>query len=192
MRRMIVGVENVLRGDISNERVDIYYFTWAGGFDGPQPLGMWRIGSRRIFWLRRDRGVLRTACDGGDGCTWGVYGGNHPRLTVNPADSIDRAVAEIVLSRGQGLITEARFAGAILRGAPVPDEYQIEDFRRLAMTELGVIKTAACEALWITGHDPRFHGISQQDMTQAHCGCPVVSGELDCGSRSHVQDDPPY
>src|ERR1017187_2112764 len=72
LRKLKVRVENVLRGDVIPETTAVYYFTWAGGFDGPKPLGFWAVkGSnnpvyRRILWLRRDSGVLRTACDGWD------------------------------------------------------------------------------------------------------------------------------
>jgi hypothetical protein len=70
---LLVDVENVLKGSVGTGPHTVYYFTLASGFKGGQPLGMWRIGDRRVLWLRRDQGVLRTTCDLWDGCTIGVY-----------------------------------------------------------------------------------------------------------------------
>ena len=193
MRRMHVAVENVLRGDVQGRHVEIYYFTWAGGFNGPQPLGMWKVGSRRVLWLRRDGGVFRTACDGWDRCTWGVYSGSHPHLKIKQGEPVERALADVVFTRGDGAIDEARFAGAILRGAPAPDSYLIENYRRLALTERAGVKTAACEALWIFLPDPNLHEIAKAGMQQASCHCRIVEhGEPDCGPKRYLHDDPPY
>src|SRR5579872_4744943 len=49
LRRLYVRVENILRGAPIPAEITVYYFTWAGGFDGPRPLGIWRIGGRRIL-----------------------------------------------------------------------------------------------------------------------------------------------
>lgn len=86
LRRLHVRVENVLKGDLTAATVDVYYFTFAGGFEGNQPLGMWEPGCRRILWLRRDSDVLRTACDGFDYCTLGVYSGAHPPSGLTRGD----------------------------------------------------------------------------------------------------------
>jgi hypothetical protein len=190
---MQVAVENVIRGDIQDQHIGVFYFTWAGGFNGPQPLGMWNVGSRRILWLRRDGMALRTACDGWDGCTWGVYSGRHPHLKIEPGESIDRALADVALTRGEGPINEARFAGAISRGAPAPDSYLIEHYRHLAVTERAGAKAAACEALWILLHDRSLRDIAEAGMQQANCHCRIAEhGEPDCGPKGYVHDDPPY
>ena len=57
LRRLTVRVENVLKGEVLPETITVYYFTWAGGFDGPRPLGFWTVSGRRILWLRTDSGV---------------------------------------------------------------------------------------------------------------------------------------
>jgi len=195
LRKLMLRIENVLKGDIGGGTVPVYYFTFAGGFDGPQPLGMWRIGSRRILWLRRDSGVLRTSCDGYDYCTTGVYSGAHPGLSVDPRKPVSYAVADIMLTRGEGKIDENRFAGAIDWTFPEPVEYLIEKFRHLALTERSVIKTAACTQLWINAQDQgiqeRFRRIAGESMREAYCGCTTKSnGAPDCGPVAH--SDPPY
>ena len=65
LRRLQVRVENILKGDVSRGTVAVYYFTFAGEFDGPRPLGMWSVESRRILWLRREAGA-RHATGGTD------------------------------------------------------------------------------------------------------------------------------
>jgi hypothetical protein len=196
LRRLKLRVESILKGDVIGESIEVYYFTWAGAFDGPQPLGMWDIGSRRILWLRRDAGALRTACDGWDGCTWGVYSGAHPHLRAGQAP-VAYAVADILLTRGEGKINEVRFAGSVMRGAPGPDDYLIEKYRRLALTERSGIKTAACIQLWIYAQDqgvaPSSRTAAQGAMHEAGCGCKTTPrGEPDCGPKTHIHDDPPY
>jgi hypothetical protein len=56
------------RGSLGDKTAFVYYFAFAGGFNGPRPLGFWSPPSRRVLWLRRDGGVFRMACDGWDGC----------------------------------------------------------------------------------------------------------------------------
>jgi hypothetical protein len=51
LRKLVVHVENVLRGGPISEKITVYYFGFAGGIDGPRPLGFWNVGCRRILWL---------------------------------------------------------------------------------------------------------------------------------------------
>jgi hypothetical protein len=155
LRKLLIAVENVLKGDVKGAMVEVYYFTFASGFNGPQPLGMWSVGNRRIFWVRRDAGVLRTTCDGWDGCTYGVYSGAHPHLNVDPRKPLDKALADIALTRGEGRTDEAKFAGAIDRGGPSSEDYNIVAYRDLALSERFAIREAACIALWYSAGGDR-------------------------------------
>ena len=100
LRRLDLRVENSLRGVIGAPRVTVYYFGFAGGFDGSRPLGIWNIAKRRVFWLRRDMGVLRTACDGFDYCTMPVGSGAHPYYQADPHKPLGIALADIWFTRG--------------------------------------------------------------------------------------------
>ncbi len=196
LRRLGVRVENVLKGDVSRGTVAVYYFTFAGGFEGPQPLGMWRVESRRILWLRRDAGVLRTACDGWDGCTRAVNSGAHPHFTVAPQEPIAYAVADILLTRGEGKVDNSRFAGSVQRGAPSPEDYLIGKYQHLALTEGSPVKTAACIQLWICAQDrgasQSSRNIAREAMCQADCGCITKPGGTpDCGATADINSDPP-
>ena len=196
LRRLRVRVENILKGDVSRGTVAVYYFTFAGAFDGPQPLGMWSVESRRILWLRRDAGVLRTACDGWDGCTWEVYSGAHPHFTIAHQKPIDYALADILLTRGEGKVDDSRFARAVQLGAPSPEDYLIEKYQHLAVTEGLAIKTAACVQLWICAQDrgasQSLRNIAREAMRQADCGCITKpDGMPDCGANADISSDPP-
>lgn len=88
LRRFTVQVENALKGGPLSDTINVYYyFTWVGAFDEPRPLGQRRVGDRRILWLRWDSGVLRTICDGWDGCTRGVESGAHRGRSPDPQKS---------------------------------------------------------------------------------------------------------
>jgi hypothetical protein len=43
LRKLKIPGENVLRGNAIGETVIVYYFTWAGAFDGPKPLDIWSM-----------------------------------------------------------------------------------------------------------------------------------------------------
>ncbi len=176
LHRVRVRVENVLRGELSERTLTVYYFGFAGGFDGPRPLGFGPRPSRRILGLSRDHGALRMACDGWDVCTMFVDSGAHPRYRTDPQESLDQAVAEIILTRGEGKIDEGQFARAVEWG--VPDQgiqaYVIEKLKRLALTESPAIKRSACHLLWIYSQDrtdERLRQYAQDTLRDAHCRC---------------------
>jgi hypothetical protein len=186
LRRLTVRVENVLRGAPVPETIAVYYFTWAGGFDGPRPLGFWRLGGRRILWLRRDSGVLRTACDGWDYCTMSVQSGAHPGYRPDPRKRIDYAVADLILTRGDGAINEIEFANEVAWG--VPDQglqgYVVEKLRHLALTEHGGVKASACKLLWVYTVDlvdDSVHRDAGNALRDADCRCKTKpDGNVEC------------
>jgi hypothetical protein len=116
VHRARVQVENVLRGSISKRTFFVYYFALGGGFDGPRPLGFGSEASRRILWLRGDADVFRMACDGWDSCTMFVESGAHPRYKADPRKPLAYALADILLTRGEGKIDEIPFASEIEPG----------------------------------------------------------------------------
>src|SRR5579864_84266 len=151
LHRVRVKIENVLKGSIGQQTIFVYYFGFAGGFEGPRPLGFGREPSRRILWLLRDGGVFRMACDGWDGCTMPVMSGAHTRYRADPRKSLDQALVDILLTRGEGEIDNVRFASEILRGTPDQgfQGYVIEKLGHLALMETSDVKSSACTQLWI-------------------------------------------
>jgi hypothetical protein len=176
MHRVSVRVENVLRGSLDERSIAVYYFGFAGGFDGPRPLGFGGEASRRILWLRRDRGVFRMACDGWDYCTNLVESGAHPGYRVDPEQPLDRAIVDILLTRGEGRIDDGRFASEIIWGVPDQgiQDYVIDRLGHLASTESPEIKSSACVQLWIytrdrIGTDSNRRAQSLLETASCHC-----------------------
>ena len=187
-RRLTVQVENVLKGGPIPKRIEVYYFTWAGGFDGPRPLGFWNVGGRRIFWLRKDSGVLRTICDGWDGCTEGVWSGAHPDYRPDPQKPLEYALVDFHLTRGKGTVNKIAFATEVSWqepvGTPGLEEYAIDKLRHLALTEQDEIKSAACESLWLYTVDLVKSNIkrdAENAMHVANCRCTTEAhGKTEC------------
>jgi hypothetical protein len=186
LRKLTVQVENVLKGTPIPKKIAVYYFTWAGGFSGPQPLGLWKVGGRRILWLRRDSGVLRTACDGWDGCTMSVQSGAHLNYRPDPEKPIEYALADLLLTRGEGPVDNTGFASEIKKG--VPDQglqgYVVEKLRRLASSENRDIKSSACKLLWIYTADrfaPSIRQEAEHGLQTASCQCATtLHGNVEC------------
>ncbi len=159
LRKLSIRVENVLRGGAIPGQVTAYYFTFAGSFDGPRPMGVWLIpghstpAMRRIFWLKYDHSQLRTACDGWDRCTIAVLSGAH--LNYKPdSRPLGYALGDILLTRGAS-VSDNRFALQIQSGLPseIPGAYIQEKLQELTKTETPPVKAAALRRL--TGYPTR-------------------------------------
>jgi len=176
LRRVTVAVENVLQGRPLGERVEVFYFTWAGGFNGPRPLGFRRAGVRRVWWLRRDGGELRTACDCWDICTQAVESGAHRGYRPVKGRPVILAVADVLLTRGEGEIHEAAWAREMMYA---PDQgiesYVVGKMRHLALTEKNGVRQSACLWLWIYAQDPGVNAGVKEDagraLKEADCRC---------------------
>lgn len=151
LHRVTVHIENVLKGIAPQRTIPVYYFAYAGGYDGPHPLIFGSEVSRRILWLRKDDGRYRIACDGWN-CTKPIMSGAHPGFRMSQSEPIQRAMADLLLTKGEGPIDDHQFALEIDQG--VPDRgfegYVIEKLRQLelATTESSEVKYAACRGLW--------------------------------------------
>jgi hypothetical protein len=108
---------------------------------------------------------------------------------------MDYTVSDILLTRGDGPINDSRFSGAILWGAPAPDDYLIERYRRLAVTERSKIKAAACVMLWICAQDQPAPYAQRQvaaaAMREANWNCTVERRGPNCGPMDQADSDPP-
>jgi hypothetical protein len=186
LRKLTVNVENVPKGTPMPSTIEVYYFTYYDGYDGPPPLGYWNVGDRRILWLRRDSGLLRTVCDGWDGCTKGVWSGAHPHYTPDPRKSLDYALVDLLFTRGEGDVDENRFGTGLLDeiGDNVQTRsYAVEHLKRLVLTEHGFVKSSACEMLFIYSVD-RIEASTRREAADAmlagNCRCAVKSYSPEC------------
>lgn len=77
-----VTVENVLKGPVSPGSMTLYYFAKRGNMGGLDRMNF-LPGYRLIFYLRRESGEWRTACDYYEMCVGRVLTGRHPTLKRN-------------------------------------------------------------------------------------------------------------
>jgi hypothetical protein len=118
------------------------------------------------------------ACDGWDGCTMFVKSGGHRGYKANPRKSLSYALADILLTRGEGKIDEIPFASEIERGVPGQglEGYLIGKLRNLAVTESSAVKAAACVQLWIYQQDRIDSSLRRQareSLEAARCVCSM-------------------
>ncbi len=104
--RITARVENVLRGGVLPDKVEVYYLKGMR-LHGPPQMGVigrgghWRMGDRLIFFLRRDSGVLRTVIDTWASPTVPVLTGEHPGYRPRTGESVEDSIVDILLDRGQ-------------------------------------------------------------------------------------------
>ena len=126
------------------------------------------------------------ACDGWDHCTEFVKSGAHPQYGANPQQPLNRALTDILLTRGEGEISDLQFASQIqwsIFDQGIQD-YVIEKLRHLALTEVSEIKNSACQQLWIDTQertDDRLRQKAQGSLDAASCVCrEKPAGNVPC------------
>lgn len=175
LHRAKVHVENVLKGAVAERTMPVYYFAFAGGYDGPPPLSLAGQPSRRVLWLRKDRGVYRTVCDGVN-CTVPILSGAHPEYKPDRGESFDQVLIDLILTRGKGQVDNHQFAEGLGRGVRGQglQMYTIEKLRHLALTESAEVKYAACQLLWSNSFDQpddRLRQRAEDSVRAAGCTC---------------------
>jgi len=97
--RIRVRVENVLKGDFALQDVDLYTFLEAGSHVGPLPMAF-GVDRRYLFYLRKQAGRWRTACDVSDGCVDQVLSGYHGAFKTDPTHTLADDILRLLLTRG--------------------------------------------------------------------------------------------
>jgi hypothetical protein len=108
----------------------------------------------------------------------GVESGAHRGYVPDSQKSLDYALTDLLLTRGEGTINEIGFASEISWG--VPDQglqgYVVEKLRHLALTEHGEVKASACTLLWIYTVDRidiRIRQDADHALHEADCHCSM-------------------
>ena len=177
LSRLTLHIENILKGSLKQRTVPVYYYSYTIPYDLQAPL---RFGSslpsRRIFWLRKEGSLYRTACDGRD-CTVVVASGAHPGYKPAPGEPLNAMITDLLLTRGEGFVDDHAFAQQISRGAPGDLKHLpgvIDSLSKLALTQPTEPKLAACKQLWIYGLDSIQADLrqkAQESMRAAGCRC---------------------
>lgn len=153
--RVNVRIENVLRGSIRRSNIEIYYYTQVGPLGGTPRLGMWNagglwhIGDREIFYLKKSIGVFRTYCDVVAPCATPVFSGAHPSFTIDSSKPPAESIIDLLLTRGQGSTDQGMVKAVLSRSAEYFDEpYTIRKWRETAEHDRSaVVRDAACSQL---------------------------------------------
>lgn len=145
----------IREGNAPEGRVPIYYFhatratptpsmAWMGmsGYGG-----RWRMGDRVMFFLLRENGHLRAACDQHSDCTINVLSGAHRGYRPQSTD-VTTSIIDILLTRGQGA-TDRQMVKAIddFHLYSMNAEYAIGALQKLAGQETPVVSKAARQKL---------------------------------------------
>jgi hypothetical protein len=167
LMRAEILVENVLKGDIAQRTVDYFSFSSVCAIVGP--IEVLHIGSRYIFFLRREQRYWRSVEDYWRN-TVPVKSGGHPSefATGKP---IEQAISEILLIPGDGY-SASSFAEALqTQAAPIArtltGSVGTDRLARLLLShpDMG-IRTAACLVL-------------KQDQAADGCTDPILSWYFD-------------
>jgi hypothetical protein len=156
--RMNVAVEHVLKGEIPEQKLDIYFYRQMDS-----EAGIGRINFRQyelyIFYLQRDTGVWRTSCDYYEHCADLVLTGRHPHFKRNPARPIGDDILDLLFTREDSMGTsDGVMVDAIgsRRGYGRRWIYERKDsfdklLEKTVQTESPAVRTEACEQLRIYG-----------------------------------------
>ncbi len=120
-------VENVLKGDLSAHTVTFYYYIFSeyNGRDLGALIYVPVLGERRMFFITRDAGALRSIGDVRD-YTLGVASGYHDSSSLNSLP-FGQKVATILLTPGQGYSDE-NFALQVVEGAYISDQFTSPEY----------------------------------------------------------------
>lgn len=107
-----------------------------------------------------------------------VKSGAHPGYKADLRKCLSYALADILLTRGEGKIDEIPCAREIETGVlgQGMEGYLIEKLRNLALTESSAVKAAACVQLWIYQQDRIDSSLRHQArdaLDTAQCVCSM-------------------
>ena len=152
--RATIEVENVIRGRVGLGTKNIYYFNYY--VSGIRQVGDWDLGSRYLFFLEHDSGVLRTICDGRSTCVIPVFTGAHPDFRPAPDEPTAHTLIDLLLTRGKGCtdkqMMEALRGSTYDKAFTFSKEYTINKLQQLVETETPPIGERACEAIVNLGY----------------------------------------
>jgi hypothetical protein len=150
--RVKVTVENVLQGQVASNKVNVYCFMKRGSEGGMARMNF-APGYRCIFYLRKEAGEWRTACDIYEYCVDRVLTGRHTTFRRNPNRPVSEDILELVYTRGEG-VSDGEMVDALasprnfgFRWRDEKDEVYIKLLKQMAKVETSPVRAEACEQL---------------------------------------------
>ena len=149
-----IQIENSVRGKVPHDEAEIYYFIYS--LSGIHQLGRWPLGSRHLFFLEHDSGVLRTICDGRSTCVIPIFTGAHPDFHPDPNIPMRHTIVDLLLTRGKDCtdeeMTKAADSPNIDRAFTFSEDYTIEKLREIVQTGAPPVSKRACESIVNLGY----------------------------------------
>jgi hypothetical protein len=150
-----IRVENLVQGDVAqNDEINIFYSLDAVNLGSSASFLYFSRGDRRLFFLERDAGKLRTIYDTWNTCVLPVFSGFHPNFKRDPHQPATEAIVDLLLTRGEGatdkdMVKAVREVGNFDRFG---DELQLKALQQIAREETPPVRHEACAELAIWGH----------------------------------------
>jgi hypothetical protein len=127
--RIRARVENVLKGEFGLQDIDIYSFLEAGSHEGPETMAF-GVDRRYVFYLRKQNGRWRTACDVSEDCIDRVLSGYHGTFKTDPTHTLADDILRLLLTRGDNA-SDGSMVDALGRSdATIETEYYASRWRR--------------------------------------------------------------
>jgi hypothetical protein len=180
--KIVVDVENVLRGQVKPGLLDVYVFVYAA--DNRFSFGKREfvlMKARYIWFLMSEGGVLRSVGDVTELYFRGVPSGSHRNVTFPPGASLGEKISRILLSPGEGVKSEwfAKYIALEIQGAEKLTSPEFADslVRDLLRDEHPDIRKSACELLavrqyWRDLGSPAWKQAQDKRDREILTGCP--------------------
>ena len=149
-----VRVENVLQGNVPQKEISLFYFLGTDNLGSSASPLTFATGDRKLFFLERDAGVLRTICDNWDSCVEPVFSGFHPHFKKDSHQPVTEAIVDLLLTRGEGA-TDNDMIKAVRRVAGFHgygEQVAIKRLQQVAREETAPVRAAGCYELAFGGH----------------------------------------
>ncbi len=124
----------------------VYSFVPLGDATGAGNLGF-GPGGRDIFYLRKEAGEWRTACDIWMGCVDPVETGPHPNFRRNLSRFINEDIIEILYSRGEG-VSDRQMIDALRprnQGFRWGQDAYVRQLEEMAKVETPPVRAVVCQ-----------------------------------------------
>jgi hypothetical protein len=99
--RITASVAQVLKGGLPSNYATFYSFVFEGSFTGSMPPMRFEPGGTYIFYLNKESGEWRTACDSSGACFDVLRTGRHPDFVRDPNKPPANDILRLLITRGE-------------------------------------------------------------------------------------------
>jgi hypothetical protein len=152
---LTLSVEQVLQGPKTEGDIDVYTLERRGNLNGPLLPLQFSPGDYCIFYLQKEQGKWRTACDLTERCVDYIKTGWHPAFGRKSDRPIADDILQILYTRDPDGISSGRMVDVLSNSLHTTGHYWIDDRRgtfisllqNMAQAETPPVRAEACEVL---------------------------------------------